>query len=71
MVSGPENGSDAAGQIDTGILKLKNGKRIIELEINKRYITLAPVSNLVGLGFRLEDPDNLLEAGNPELRLYC
>ena len=64
-LTGPENGSDAAGQIDTGILKLKNGKRIIELEINKRYITLAPVSNLVGLGFRLEDPDNLLEAGNP------
>ncbi len=64
-LTGPENGSDAAGKIDTGVLKLKNGKRIIELEINKRYITLAPVANLVGLGFRLEDPDNLLEAGNP------
>ena len=64
-LTGPENGSDAAGKIDTGVLKLKNGKRVIELEINKRYITLAPVANLIGLGFRLEDPDNLLEAGNP------
>ncbi len=64
-LTGPENGSDAAGKIDTGILKMKNGKRVIEVSINKRYITLAPVANLVGLAFRLEDPDNLLEAGKP------
>lgn len=64
-LTGPENGSDAAGQIDTGILKMKNGKRVVEVTINKRYITLAPVANLVGLAFRLEDPDNLLEAGKP------
>lgn len=62
-LTGPENGSDAAGKIDTGILKMKNGKRVIEVTINKRYITLAPVANLVGLAFRLEDPDNLLEYG--------
>jgi len=62
-LTGPENGSDASGKIDTGILKMKNGKRVVEVTINKRYITLAPVANLVGLAFRLEDPDNLLEAG--------
>ena len=64
-LTGPENGSDAAGKIDTGVLKMKNGKRVIEVSVNKRYITLAPVSNLVGLAFRLEDPDNLLESGKP------
>ena len=64
-LTGPENGSDAAGKIDTGILKMKNGKRVVEVTINKRYITLAPVANLVGLAFRLEDPDNLLEEGKP------
>ena len=63
-LTGPENGSDAAGKIDTGVLKMKNGKRVVEVTVNKRYITLAPVANLVGLAFRLEDPDNLLESGN-------
>ena len=32
----------------------------IVFQINKRYITLAPVSNLMGIAFNLEDPDNLL-----------
>ena len=43
---------------------MKDGKRIIQVKVNKRYITLAPISNLVGLAFNLEDPDNLLEKGN-------
>ena len=50
-LTGPENGSDAAGKIDKGILKMKNGKRVVEVTVNKRYITLASVSNLVGLNF--------------------
>lgn len=62
-LTGPHNGSDAAGKIDTGKVILKDGKRIIKVKINKRYITLAPVSNLIGLAFNLEDPDNLLEKG--------
>ena len=28
--------------------------------MNKRYITLAPVANLMGIAFNLEDPDNLI-----------
>ena len=65
-LTGPNNGSDATGSIDKGIVKVsENGKRYIELTINKRYITLAPVANLIGLAFRLEDPDNLLYSGKP------
>ena len=62
-LTGPNNGSDAAGSIDVGTLKMKNGKKVIEINLNKRYITLAPVSNLAGIAFRLNDPDNLLEQG--------
>lgn len=62
-LTGPNNGSDATGSIDEGILKMVDGKRVIELEINKRYITLAPVANLIGLAFKLNDPDNLLKNG--------
>ena len=61
-LTGPHNGSDATGKIDIGrVIKNKEGKLQIEVTIKKRYITLAPVSNLVGLAFRVIDPDNLLE----------
>ncbi len=63
-LTGPENGSDAGGNIDVGVVKKnKEGKVVIDVTVNKRYITLAPVSNLVGLAFNLEDPNNLLEKG--------
>ena len=62
-LTGPHNGSDAAGKIDTGKLVQKDGMKYIEVEVNKRYITMAPIANLIGLAFRLEDPDNLLENG--------
>lgn len=60
-LTGPENGSDATGSIDRGIVVKKNNKTMIKVKINKRYITLAPVANLMGIAFNLEDPDNLLE----------
>ena len=60
-LTGPHNGSDATGKIDTGtIIKDKNGNLKIKISIEKRYITLAPVANLIGVAFHLEDPDNLL-----------
>ena len=62
-LTGPHNGSDAAGKIDTGKVVMRGGKKIIQVKVNKRYITLAPISNLVGLAFNLEDPDELLENG--------
>ena len=63
-------GSDAAGSmIDKGIVKIKNGKKYIDLTVNKRYITLAPIADLVGLAFKLEDPHNLLENGKEGITL--
>ena len=68
-LTGPNNGSDATGSIDQGTLKLINGKRMIEITINKRYITLAPISNIIGIAFRLNDPDNLLQSGKTGVTL--
>ena len=69
-LTGPDNGSDALGSIDTGVLKEENGKRFVEVTVNKRYITLAPVSNLVGLAINLEDPDNLLKSGEEGVTVF-
>jgi len=62
-LTGPNNGSDALGSIDSGLLKEVDGNRYIELDIDKRYITLSPISNLIGVAFHLHDPDKLLEKG--------
>ena len=59
-LTGPNNGSDAVGEIDEGIVEKINNKIKIKITLNKRYITLAPISNLIGIAFRLNDPDNLL-----------
>ena len=63
-LTGPNNGSDATGSIDTGTVIMKDNKLVIDIEINKRYITLGPVANLIGLAFNLRDPDGLLDHGN-------
>ena len=68
-LTGPNNGSDATGLIDEGIVKSINGKVIIEISLNKRYITLAPVSNLIGIAFKLKDPSNLLSVGKEGITL--
>tara|TARA_Y100000816_G_scaffold292623_1_gene289216 strand:- start:3372 stop:5387 length:2016 start_codon:yes stop_codon:yes gene_type:complete len=63
-LTGPNNGSDATGSIDNGEVKPANdgkGGMNIHVSVNKRYITLAPVSNLVGLAFNVEDPYDMLE----------
>ncbi len=63
-LTGPSAGSDATSIPDTGIVCEREfeGKRVkgISLTFDKRYITLAPVATLVGLAFRLYDPDGLL-----------
>ena len=69
-LTGPNNGSDALGTIDKGIVKNKNGKIVVEASLNKRYITLAPVSNLIGLALKVDDPDNLLESGKPDITVF-
>lgn len=62
-LTGPNNGSDAVGKIDEGIVEKINGKIKIKITLNKRYITLAPISNLIGIAFRLNDPNKLLGNG--------
>ncbi|WP_082121000.1 acyl-CoA dehydrogenase [Dyella japonica] len=63
-LTGPEAGSDAAATQSEGVVErgLWNGEEVIGLRLNwnKRYITLAPVATLIGLAFRLKDPDGLL-----------
>ena len=63
-LTAPLAGSDATSIPDTGVVcKGKwEGKEIIgmRLNFNKRYITLAPIATLVGLAFRLTDPDHLI-----------
>ena len=63
-LTSPQAGSDAAALIDSGVVckgKWK-GKTItgIRLNWNKRYITLAPVATVLGLAFKLYDPDHLI-----------
>lgn len=63
----PAAGSDAGSLTSEGVLfKGEDGKIYIRLNWKKRYITLAAISTLVGLAFRLRDPENLLGKG-PDL----
>lgn len=60
----PEAGSDAASLRSEGVLfRDREGRLALRLNWQKRYITLAPVATLIGLAFRLRDPDNLLGKG--------
>lgn len=66
-LTGPTSGSDAATMRDIGTVVhgTHNGKETlgIKLSWDKRYITLGPKATLVGLAFRLFDPDKLLGKG--------
>ena len=63
-LTGPRVGSDAASIPDTGVVCRGQwqGREVIGLKFNfdKRYITLAPVATLIGLAFRMFDPEHLL-----------
>lgn len=63
-LTGPTAGSDATSIPDTGVIckGQYNGKEVVGMRLNfdKRYITLAPVATIVGLAFRLYDPDGLV-----------
>ncbi len=63
-LTGPRAGSDAASIPDTGVIckGLWQGAEIVGIRLNfsKRYITLAPVATVVGLAFRLFDPEHLM-----------
>ena len=59
-----EAGSDAASMTDTGVVCRGeiDGREVLGIRLNwrKRYITLAPVATLLGLAFKLSDPEGLL-----------
>jgi acyl-CoA dehydrogenase len=63
-LTGPYAGSDATSIPDYGIVckdEYQGGNVLgVRLNFDKRYITLAPVATVVGLAFRLYDPDKLL-----------
>ena len=63
-LTGPYAGSDATSIPDYGIVckQMVDGVETIGMRLNfdKRYITLAPIATVVGLAFRLYDPEHLL-----------
>jgi acyl-CoA dehydrogenase len=74
-LTGPTAGSDATSIPDKGTVCYgeHNGKKVLGIKltkVDKRYITLAPIATLVGLAFKLDDPDNLL-AGVGKVGITC
>ena len=63
-LTGPRAGSDATSIPDTGIVCKGqfDGKEVVGVKLNfdKRWITLAPIATVVGLAFRMFDPEGLL-----------
>ena len=64
-LTGPDAGSDAGAMPDTGVVCFgsfdgKDDVLGVRLNWEKRYITLAPVATLLGIAFKLYDPDHLL-----------
>lgn len=63
-LTGPQAGSDAGAMPDTGILCHAEfeGKEQLGIRLNweKRYITLGPIATVLGLAFKLYDPEHLL-----------
>ena len=74
-LTAPRAGSDAASIPDTGVVCRGNyeGREVIgiRLDFSKRYITLAPVATVIGLAFRLQDPDKLLGGEQTDYGITC
>lgn len=67
----PGAGSDAGAISSRGeVFRGDDGELYLRLEWHKRYITLAAVSDVLGLAFKLEDPDELLGKGT-SLGITC
>ncbi|TKB50239.1 acyl-CoA dehydrogenase [Ferrimonas sediminicola] len=73
-LTSPEAGSDAGAIPDYGIVCKGEwqGKEVLGMRLtwNKRYITLAPVATVLGLAFKLRDPDGLL-GDQEEIGITC
>ncbi|MFW5444343.1 MAG: acyl-CoA dehydrogenase [Methylococcaceae bacterium] len=64
-LTGPKAGSDAGAMPDTGIVcyaPFEGEDRVLGIRLNweKRYITLGPVATVLGLAFKLYDPEHLI-----------
>jgi acyl-CoA dehydrogenase len=79
-LTSPEAGSDAAAMTDTGVVcrgEFNGEKDVLGIRLNweKRYITLGPVATVLGLAFKLYDPEHLLGDTLPgnkeELGITC
>lgn len=73
-LTSPEAGSDAGAIPDKGVVckGMWEGKEVVgmKLTFDKRYITLAPVATVVGLAFKLFDPEGLI-GDKKELGITC
>ena len=73
-LTGPRAGSDAASIPDTGVVcrGTWQGQDVLGMRLNfsKRYITLAPIATVIGLAFRLFDPEKLL-GGAVDVGITC
>ncbi|MBL0673962.1 acyl-CoA dehydrogenase FadE [Aeromonas dhakensis] len=73
-LTSPEAGSDAGSIPDFGIVCRGEweGKEVLGMRLtwNKRYITLAPIATVLGLAFKLRDPEHLL-GDEEELGITC
>ena len=73
-LTSPWAGSDAASIPDYAVVckGLWKGKETLGMRVtwNKRYATLAPICTVIGLAFRLYDPDGLL-GNNKDLGITC
>lgn len=68
-------GSDATSISDYGVVCMgqHNGKKTIGIKLNfkKRYITLAPIATVIGLAFKMYDPDNILDNNVKDYGITC
>ena len=73
-LTGPSAGSDAGSIPDKGIVCYgqHQGQKVLGISLtwDKRYITLAPVASVLGLAFKLYDPDGLI-GSVPALGITC
>ncbi|GHG70019.1 acyl-CoA dehydrogenase [Alishewanella longhuensis] len=73
-LTSPEAGSDAGAIPDFGVVCKGQwqGEEVLGMRLtwNKRYITLAPIATVLGLAFKLQDPDKLL-GDKEDLGITC
>jgi acyl-CoA dehydrogenase len=73
-LTSPEAGSDAGAIPDTGVVCMGEwqGQQVLGMRLtwNKRYITLAPIATVLGLAFKLSDPEHLL-GDEEDLGITC